>query len=105
MSSRPSYAHLFLRKPLPIPAPVLYYENVARESENVCMQDFRCRCGKLLFRGVLMESNVEVKCRKCGFMNEFHGSSLSPYLCLIADKCPRRVVFEGGRQKRAQAVL
>lgn len=29
------------------------------------LQEFRCDCGKLLFKGELTTCKIEVKCRKC----------------------------------------
>lgn len=29
------------------------------------LEDYRCACGKLLFRGLLLVGSVEVKCREC----------------------------------------
>ncbi len=29
------------------------------------LQEFRCECGKLLFKGDLVTGKIEVKCRKC----------------------------------------
>lgn len=34
--------------------------------ETVSLREYRCKCGKLLFKGVLMLGVVEVKCRRCG---------------------------------------
>ncbi|HEY4488915.1 MAG TPA: hypothetical protein VJA87_00300 [Candidatus Paceibacterota bacterium] len=30
------------------------------------LTEYRCACGKLLFKGLLYQSIVEVKCRRCG---------------------------------------
>ena len=35
--------------------------------------DYRCSCGKLLFRGLVFRSSVEVKCSRCNRMNFFEG--------------------------------
>lgn len=35
------------------------------------LKDYRCDCGKLLFKGVLFLSAVEVKCRRCGTVQVF----------------------------------
>jgi len=54
-------------------------------------QQFRCEtCKKLLFKGVLVDSEVEVKCRGCGNMNTYHGLSKERLLCFV-DPCPGRV--------------
>jgi len=36
------------------------------------MNDFRCeQCGKLLCREDILFGQIEVKCNRCGWMNEF----------------------------------
>ena len=39
--------------------------------EQHVTKEFRCGCGKLLFKGVLIGSSVEIKCLRCGKINEF----------------------------------
>lgn len=57
-------------------------------------QQFRCTsCKKLLFKGLLVDSEVEVKCRGCGSMNVFQGTAKDRLLCFV-DPCPRRVSLE-----------
>lgn len=53
-------------------------------------QEYRCAsCDKLLFKGILVESEVEVKCRGCGNINTFKGTAKEKLICLNED-CPRR---------------
>jgi phage FluMu protein Com len=53
-------------------------------------QEYRCKeCEKLLFKGVLVDSQVEVKCRGCGYMTTFTGVSKDKLMCFIAE-CPGR---------------
>ena len=60
-------------------------------------QQYRCpSCAKLLFKGVLVDSEVEVKCRGCGALSTFHGISKDMLLC-FKEGCL-------GRQKRSDAV-
>jgi len=33
---------------------------------STLLVEYRCACGKLLFKGLLYQSIVEVKCRRCG---------------------------------------
>lgn len=33
--------------------------------------EYRCNCGRLLFKGALLTSRVEVKCRRCGAITAF----------------------------------
>lgn len=57
-------------------------------------QNFRCSsCDKLLFKGILVDSGVEVKCRGCGAMNEFKGVSKDRLIC-FKPECSGRVSFE-----------
>jgi PAS domain S-box-containing protein len=37
------------------------------------LKEYRCECGKLLFKGCLLISLVEVKCRACGRLTVFQG--------------------------------
>lgn len=39
------------------------------------LREYRCQCGKLLFKGCLLISLVEVKCRACGRIAVFHGAT------------------------------
>lgn len=53
-------------------------------------QEYRCEtCAKLLFKGVLVDSKVEVKCRGCGAVTTFTGVEKEKLLCFIGD-CPGR---------------
>lgn len=53
--------------------------------------EYRCLgCDKLLFKGVLVGSEVEVKCKRCGKMNAFAGISEDSLLCFVPN-CPNRV--------------
>jgi phage FluMu protein Com len=60
-------------------------------------QSYRCpACAKLLFKGILVDSEVEVKCRGCGTLATFHGISQENMLC-YKEVCP-------GRKTRSDAV-
>ena len=37
------------------------------------LSEYRCDCGKLLFKGALLVSLVEVKCKRCGRISTFKG--------------------------------
>ncbi len=55
---------------------------------------YRCKgCNKLLFKGVLVDSTIEVKCKRCGEMNEFHGLAKDALLC-FKPNCVNRVTRE-----------
>ena len=34
--------------------------------EQFNLSEYRCDCGKLLFKGDLKDCRVEIKCRRCG---------------------------------------
>jgi hypothetical protein len=38
---------------------------------EVALQDYRCECGKLLFRGLLLSGIVELKCKRCNTIKKF----------------------------------
>ena len=54
-------------------------------------KEYRCtNCHKLLFKGILLDSTVEIKCRGCSTLVTFKGEPSSDYLCLTQN-CPHRV--------------
>lgn len=54
-------------------------------------KEYRCSVDKkLLFKGLLVESEIEIKCRSCGHMNVIRGDDINEFVCLIKP-CPRRV--------------
>lgn len=58
--------------------------------ETMLLNEYRCpSCGKLLFKGLLVDSEVEAKCRGCGEVHVFHGESKEKFLCLVGN-CPGR---------------
>ncbi len=52
--------------------------------------EYRCKCGKLLFKGILFDGSLEIKCRRCGELSRIgqikHADDLRHYLLLINDK-------------------
>jgi hypothetical protein len=34
--------------------------------ESVDLNEHRCSCGRLLFKGALKDCTIEIKCRRCG---------------------------------------
>lgn len=57
-------------------------------------KEFRCTvCKKLLFKGILVDSAVEIKCKRCGTMNEFEGVPSNELVCLISP-CPNRITAQ-----------
>ncbi len=53
--------------------------------------EYRCTsCHKLLFKGLLVESEVEVKCKRCGNLNLFQGEPADKFTCLVYP-CPHRI--------------
>lgn len=54
-------------------------------------KEHRCpSCNKLLFKGLLVDSEVEVKCRGCGTLASFHGEPKERLLC-FKESCPNRM--------------
>lgn len=54
-------------------------------------RDYRCEsCHKLLFRGVIVEGSVEIKCRSCHAINTITGNHMVEYLCAFRT-CPYRI--------------
>lgn len=53
-------------------------------------QEYRCTsCSKLLFKGVLVDSEVEVKCRGCGNVSTFLGVAKEKLICFV-EQCAGR---------------
>ncbi len=45
--------------------------------------EYRCKkCDKLFFKGVLVDSEVEVKCKRCGQIETIVGVSKDKFICL-----------------------
>lgn len=39
--------------------------------DNSFFKEYRCDCGKLLFKGSLAVAVIEIKCKRCGKVNVF----------------------------------
>ena len=56
------------------------------------LQEYRCDlCHKLLFKGILIESVIEVKCKRCHNITSFKGHQESEFVCLNSPHCPHRI--------------
>lgn len=69
-------------------------------------KEYRCpSCHKLLFKGLLVDSTVEVKCRGCGGLNPFTGESKGKLLCYKEECGNRKTMADAVEEgKRALAV-
>ena len=48
------------------------YSNNSAENQNASeLKKYRCNCGKMLFKGKLFLSMVEIKCKRCGVIARF----------------------------------
>lgn len=49
--------------------------------------EYRCQCGKLLCKGKLFLSEIEIKCKRCGRLTAFDGQLPShiPHMFLVRD--------------------
>lgn len=55
--------------------------------------EHRCeQCHKLLFKGLLVEGELEIKCKSCAHVNVVKVSQCNELLCLIP-KCPHRITL------------
>lgn len=45
--------------------------------QGVSLREYRCDCGRLLFRGLLFVSFIEIKCKRCSAIAEFKGLDVS----------------------------
>lgn len=69
--------------------------------------EYRCNCGKLLFKGLIYISTVEIKCKRCGVTRVFRGSSCESthsFMLVVdnggrvVDACDGIMLFELSRQ-------
>jgi len=44
--------------------------------ENSLLKEYRCACGKLLFKGFLANAVIEIKCKRCEKVNLFEKNIL-----------------------------
>lgn len=64
-----------------------YFETMCPAS----VHEYRCtHCQKLFFKGVLVEGEIEIKCRHCHELNHIHASQFNALLCMI-EHCPNRI--------------
>lgn len=53
--------------------------------------EYRCRqCQRLLFKGILVEGEIEVKCKSCKEVTTVKESQFNDLLCMI-EHCPNRI--------------
>ncbi len=58
---------------------------------TIPFKEYRCTaCHKLLFKGWLVESAIEIKCKGCHEMNTIEASSADAFMCGILP-CPNRI--------------
>jgi len=52
--------------------------------------EYRCKkCNKLFFKGVLVDSEIEVKCKRCGEIRTIKGVPTNEFVCFKVP-CPNR---------------
>lgn len=62
-----------------------------RQRMSNCLTEYRCSsCHKLLFKGLLVEGSVEIKCKHCHAFEVIHATQFNQLLCLIKN-CPNRI--------------
>jgi phage FluMu protein Com len=50
-----------------------------RDVDHIPLLEFRCACGKLLFKAVLYFACIEIKCRGCAVVTVFSSSQNGEY--------------------------
>ncbi|MBI4268332.1 Com family DNA-binding transcriptional regulator [Candidatus Uhrbacteria bacterium] len=59
--------------------------------KQISYKEYRCtHCKKLLFKGFLVDSAVEIKCKGCGALVTIVEASKDAYFCAVK-ACPGRV--------------
>jgi phage FluMu protein Com len=70
-------------------------------TSNMLYKEYRCpSCNKLLFKGLLVDSEVEVKCRGCGQLHSIIGESKEKLLCFKEDCTGRKKITDAVREGR-----
>ena len=65
-------------------------------------KEYRCsNCKKLLCKGVLIDSEIEIKCKQCNTFNTLVGSALNELICMIPH-CPRRVYIDSQKNQQSE---
>ena len=49
-------------------------------------KEYRCECGKLLFKGNFYSGNVASKCKRCGRVTSFEGTGKPVHYALVITK-------------------
>lgn len=56
-------------------------------------REYRCKNdGKLLFKGIIVESEIEIKCKACHELNVIHGEDMKDLICLRSE-CLNRLRY------------
>lgn len=74
--------------------------------DTTLLKEYRCACGKLLFRGLIHISTVEIKCKRCGETRVFRDTTRGACSFMlvvddsgkIVDACDGVVALELSRQ-------
>jgi len=65
-------------------------------SMGIFYKEYRCsECDKLLFKGLLIDSEVEINCKRCKALRVVKGEPHDRFICL-KDGCPNRVSVSQG---------
>lgn len=62
---------------------------------STTLKEYRCACGKLLFKGLLCQCLVEVKCRRCGVVSTWGTSEALSYALIESDAESRMTEVSG----------
>lgn len=58
--------------------------------DTLFLNEHRCRCGKLLLKGIFFDGTLEIKCKRCGEINKIGkiklANDLKHYLLIINEK-------------------
>ncbi len=72
-----------------------FYNTTLRTMSSRLLIDYRCTCGKLLFKGLLCQGFIEVKCRRCGVVSVWTPNSSTEWSLIESDEYGNIVMVSG----------
>jgi|WetSurMetagenome_2_1015567.scaffolds.fasta_scaffold829419_1 hypothetical protein len=62
------------------------------------LNEYRCKCGRLLFKGALLACRLEIKCKRCGEIKTIVCGDINPDSYAISAGIGLGVLNDGGNE-------